>query len=90
MIDITEIARSSEAERINRKVESSVESEERSRLEGLYESVWDTKELQRDFVVEGFLAPFCVVKRRSDGVRGSLEFQHCPRFYFNFLADDRG
>jgi hypothetical protein len=25
-----------------------------------------------------------VVRRRSDGGKGSLEFQHQPRFYFNF------
>ena len=27
------------------------------------------------------------VRRRADGVKGSLEFQHNPRFYFNFVAD---
>lgn len=29
------------------------------------------------------MAPFAVVRRKSDNQRGSLEFQHDPRFYFN-------
>lgn len=45
---------------------------------------WDTAELQRDFEVLGFAAPFVVVKRRSDGVVGSLEFTHSPRVYFGW------
>jgi len=46
--------------------------------------VWDTSEMQKDFIVEQFGAPFVVVTRKSDNVRGSLEFQHRPRFYYNF------
>lgn len=45
---------------------------------------WDTESLQRDFDVEGFMAPFVVVRRKSDGVRGSLQFRHYPRVYFGF------
>jgi hypothetical protein len=48
---------------------------------------WDTDELRRDFEVIGFMAPFVVVRRKSDGVKGSLEFTHSPRVYFNFIAD---
>jgi hypothetical protein len=51
------------------------------------EPTWDTDELRRDFEVEGFLAPFVVVRRKSDGVRGSLQFNHNPRVYFGFTAD---
>jgi len=40
--------------------------------------VWDTNALRQDFDVLGFAAPFVVVRRKSDGVRGSLEFQHNP------------
>jgi hypothetical protein len=54
-----------------------------------YGQVWDTEQLTRDFEVIGFMAPLVVVRRRSDGVKGSLEFQHRPRFYFNFAADGR-
>lgn len=49
---------------------------------------WDTAELQRDFEVLGFASPFVVVTRRSDGVKGSLEFTHSPRVYFNFREDE--
>ena len=45
---------------------------------------WSTDELQAEFKVLGFGAPFVSVERKSDGVKGSLEFQHMPRFYFNF------
>jgi hypothetical protein len=33
------------------------------------------------------MAPFVVVRRKADGRKGSLEFQHHPRFYFNFMPD---
>lgn len=49
--------------------------------------VWDTAELGRDFEVMGFMAPLVVVRRKADGVRGSLTFQHHPRFYFDFQED---
>lgn len=49
-----------------------------------YGDVWDTTQLQEDFTVEGFSMGFVVVKRKDDGVRGSLDFTHSPRFYFNF------
>jgi hypothetical protein len=48
---------------------------------------WDTEGLRRDFEVLGFTAPFVIVIRRSDGVKGSLEFTHSPRVYFNWTAD---
>ena len=56
----------------------------RESLERAYGHVWDTEELARDFAVEGFAAPFVVVIRKADGVKGSLEFQHSPRFYYAF------
>lgn len=48
---------------------------------------WDTDGLQRDFDVVGFAAPFVVVVRKSDGVKGTLEFAHSPRRYFDFRKD---
>jgi hypothetical protein len=48
---------------------------------------WDTETLQRDFTVLAFLAPFMVVRRKSDGVQGTLEFKHQPRIYFDFRPD---
>lgn len=35
-----------------------------------------------DFV--GFAAPYVVVRRKSDGQRGTLTFTHSPRLYFDF------
>lgn len=49
---------------------------------------WNTTQLQHDYIVEGFLAPYVVVRRRSDNVRGTLEFTHQPRVYFNFQPVD--
>lgn len=48
---------------------------------------WNTDELRRDFEVTGFAGPFVLVTRRSDGVKGILEFTHSPRVYFNWSAD---
>ena len=61
---------------------------DRAELERRHGQVWDAAELASDFEVVGFLAPFVVVRRKSDGVLGSLEFQHCPRFFFAFQADE--
>ena len=62
----------------------------REELEASVGTVWTTDELTRDFEVRGFLAPYVVVRRKSDGVVGSLMFTHRPRFYFSFTPDDRG
>jgi hypothetical protein len=59
----------------------------REQLEQEHGQIWSTDELCDDFRVVGFAAPFVVVERRSDGVKGSLEFQHMPRFYFNWVED---
>jgi hypothetical protein len=56
----------------------------REYLEAKHGQVWDTAELGRDFIVIGFAAPLVVVKRKSDGQKGSLMFQASPRFYFGF------
>jgi hypothetical protein len=48
---------------------------------------WDTDALRRDFEVIGFLAPYVAVRRKADGVVGSLQFTHSPRVYFGFVAD---
>jgi hypothetical protein len=51
------------------------------------DNVFDADQLGEHFTVMGFAAPFVVVVRKSDGVKGSLEFTHHPRLYFNFQAD---
>ena len=78
MPDPTEVPRRQRLAEINAQPGS------REALEAEYGDVWDTAELARDFVITGFLSPVVVAKRKIDGVVGSLEFQHAPRFYFNF------
>ena len=56
----------------------------REQLAAQHGEVYDTAELQAAFSVECFLAPFVIVKRKADGMRGSLEFQHAPRLYWGF------
>lgn len=60
---------------------------ERKEIEQQYGQVWDIKELQEDYTVHSFLAPFVMVTRKSDGVKGTLQFQHMPRFHFDFKAE---
>ena len=57
----------------------------RTALEQKHGQVWNTEELQDDYTVRQFAAPLVVVERKSDGVIGSLEFQHMPRFYYKFV-----
>jgi hypothetical protein len=78
MSDRTETVRRQMVAEIN--VQPSV----RQQLEAKHGHVWDTSELQQDFKVLGFIAPFVVARRKSDGVRGSLNLQHSPRLYFDF------
>jgi len=84
MADETEGFRRVAVAAINSAVQSDEPDPERKRLEAEYGQVWDTEQLSKDFSVEGFMAPFCVVSRKSDGVKGSIMFQHRPRFYFSF------
>jgi hypothetical protein len=73
--------------RRERLVEINAEPGSREALEAKYGSVWNTEELSRDFEVIGFMAPLVVVRRKADRIRGSLEFQHHPRLYFNFQPE---
>ena len=75
-------------ETIRRQRLNEINAEPGSRvaLERAHGQVWDTGELSIDFEVIGFMAPLVVVRRKSDGQKGSLEFQHSPRFYFGFSA----
>lgn len=56
----------------------------REALEAKYGKVWDTNQLQEDFEALGFAAPMIVVRRKSDGKKGSLIFQHAPRLYWGW------
>jgi hypothetical protein len=81
MIDPTEAIRRERLAEINAQPNS------REALEAEHGQVWDTDQLRQDFEVIGFLAPLVVVRRKADGVKGSLEFQHSPRLYWGFVED---
>ena len=47
--------------------------------------LWDTTAIEQEFTVQGFGGPgVCVAIRKSDGVRGSLLFNHMPRYYYGW------
>jgi hypothetical protein len=81
MNDPTEVIRRERLAEIN------IEPGSREAVEAKYGQVWDTEELGQEFEVIGFMAPIVVVKRKSDGKKGSLEFQHHPRLYWGFVED---
>ena len=66
-----------ETESIRRLQLAEINAEPGSReaLEAEHGRVWDTRQLSEDFTVEGFMAPYVVVRRKLDGQRGSLMFQ---------------
>ena len=78
-----------ETETIRRQMVATINLDPGSRpdLEAKHGQVWDTSQLQEDFQVLGFMAPVVVVRRRSDGVRGSLMFQNSPRLYYSFSPE---
>ena len=57
-------------------------------FEAKHGQVWTTNELREEFDILGFLALYVIVCRKSDGAKGSLQFQHSPRFYFGFKVDE--
>jgi hypothetical protein len=59
----------------------------RAELEKAHGQVWDTVEMERDFKPLEFSAPFIVVRRRADSVKGTLLFTHNPRLYYGFIAE---
>jgi hypothetical protein len=80
MIDVTEEPR--------RKMVAAINSDpgERAALEAKHGEVYDTEEMSALFEVEGFMAPFTIVRRKADGAKGTMMFQHMPRYYFGFSS----
>jgi hypothetical protein len=76
-----------EAIRRQQLVEINADPGSRAALEAKHGQVWDTSELQDEFQALGFMAPYIIVRRRSDGVKGSLMFQANPRYYFSFQPE---
>lgn len=46
-----------------------------------------TSEMQEKYTVIGFGNGLVVVKRKADNVTGSLNFDHSPRLYFDFVPE---
>lgn len=86
MQDPTESIRRARLAELNKDL-SPDEKAAREALEAEHGRVWTIAELREEFTVTGFAAPFVVVKRKSDGQVGSMEFTHMPRFYFNYVKD---
>ena len=89
MNDTTENIRRSMVANIAGQVESTNPQTERQRLESEWGvgNVFDTAQLSAQFEVIGFMAPFCVVREKASGKKGSVQFQHNPRLYFGFQAN---
>jgi hypothetical protein len=64
---------------------STVADTTRAELEAKHGQVWTTDEMRDEFEAIGFMAPWVLVRRKSDGASGTLEFTHSPRFYFEFV-----
>lgn len=79
-MDSTEQARRELVQEVNQDTE-------RAKLEEKYGEVMTTSMMQSLYDVEGFLAPFIVCRRKSDGKRGTLMFSHSPRYYFSWQED---
>ncbi len=43
-----------------------------------------TEQMREQYEVLGFAFGFVIVRRKSDNVQGTLDFDHAPRFYYNF------
>ena len=81
MSDPTETIRREMVQEINHDPKS------RPALTEKYGQVWNTKEMQEDFEALHFMAPLISVRRKSDCQKGSLTFQHDPRYYFDFKSN---
>lgn len=63
---------------------------DRAELEAQYGEVWSTAEATEKFKFIGIPAPqLAVVEVIETGQKGSIMFQHMPRFYFSFLPDTK-
>ena len=56
------------------------------------EETWTTDEMTAAFDVRGFMSPYVVVVRKSDGQLGSLQFKdggaNGPRVYFGWTPHE--
>jgi hypothetical protein len=47
-------------------------------------NVYDCEDIHTAYEIIGFAAPFVYVQDIATGKKGTLMFQHHPRFYFSF------
>lgn len=47
-------------------------------------NVYDSTEVHTAYKILSFAAPFVYVQDITTGKKGTLEFQHHPRFYYSF------
>jgi len=59
----------------------------REELEAEYGEVLTTDDVREKYEVRSFLAPLVFVTDLKTGKRGTLQFQHMPRFYFDWRED---
>ncbi len=73
-------------ENVRREMVDKINSFKRTKeeLQRIYGEVYNTSELNEQFDVIGFMAPFITVRRFLDNVKGTLMFQDQPRYYFSF------
>ena len=81
MKDKTEQARRVMVAEINRDPGGPMELAEKHGV------IYAMDKLRQSFEVIEFSAPFVSVRRRCDGVKGTLEFQHWPRYYYDFVPE---
>ncbi len=48
-------------------------------------SVWDMRQLAKDFVLTSIIGEYVIVRRGSDGVVGRLTYQNSPRYFYWFV-----
>lgn len=68
-------------------VNNTTPARSREQIEQQHGQVWDSFTLARDFDIESFAPGHGKVNviRRADGKRGTVEYQHEPRFYWGFI-----
>lgn len=85
--DPTEDIRRAQVAELNGSVQEDTVEQAREKLAAQYGQLWNTEQLQQDFSVTGFMAPYVTVRRKRDGATGTLQFTHNPRFYFRWQPD---
>jgi hypothetical protein len=53
-------------------------------VEGVVNERLTTEQMRERYEVKGFALGFVIVRRKSDGVEGTMDFDHMPRVYYNF------